>query len=125
MNERRKQILRRTEVTALVICTTVLAGVLGHNVSSGRSRLPTTIVLSIDARGVASFKGVSLANPCLRRTLFRVFKVLDYEVVTTGGPRGWMRNPTVKSNLWSLAEDVEGLGLSPGDRALRQRNGVQ
>jgi hypothetical protein len=97
---------------------------IGHNQNTGASRLPTTILLNCDTNGIPYFHGVSLANPYLRRALFRVFSLCDDEVIVLA-TRGWMRNPVAKSNAWSVAEDVERLGLSPGARAIKRRNRME
>ena len=107
-------------MAALVVCTAILAGILGHNASTGGSRIPTTIVLASDARGIPSFHGVPLGNAYVRNTLFLIFRGLDYDVIVTP-PRGWMSNPAVKSNVWVVSDDVNRLGLTPGDRAIRLR----
>jgi hypothetical protein len=110
-------------MVALVVCTAILAGILNHNASSGGSRIPTTIILT-STNGIPSFHGVSLHNRFVRRSLFRVFSALDYDVEITGSS-GWMRNPVAKSNVWSVSEDYNEFGLSPGARAIRQREGMK
>ena len=105
----------------MLLFTGLFIAVTVNNARPRGSVCPRSFLLTCDTNGIPHLHGVSLANPYLRRAIFRVISLLGGEVDIMC-PRGWMRNPVVRSNVTRAAADVARLGLSAGDRAIVRRN---
>src|ERR1041385_8821013 len=106
---------------ALVFFVVLFIAVMVRNASRTGGVYPRSFVLTSATNGTAYFHGVSLANPHLRRTVFRSLSMLGAEVDLVPA-RGSMRNPVARSNLWSTAADISRLGLGPADKVVARQN---
>ena len=121
MAETQKRNLQRARIVVLSLAAAVLAVLMYRDSLDTAYRVQKTITLTSDTNGIPIYHGVALQSPFLRQSLFRMFSLLDYDVELSA-PKGWTRNPTMKSNVWSASEDLNRLGISPAARALRERD---
>jgi hypothetical protein len=116
---RRGRHSRRVELVALLVLSGLLILLIIRNAEPG-SICPRIFQVTVDTKGNCCLHGLPLSNPILRRTLFQVIAVSGGEVDMNLFP-GWSRNPSIKSNVFAVSEDIEHFGLSAGDIALRKQ----
>ena len=124
MTDVQKRKLRLVEQVALLACAAVLLTILTGYATSSGSFGAKRFLLTADTNGVPHLYGVSLANPYLRSGVLRVIAIVGGEVEFLP-PKGWMLNPTVKSNVWIASAAINRFGLSPGDKAIKERHRME